>query len=509
MSSLPPPDSPQPITTETGDTGKSALIGRARQLLSYLEALYRLRHPRNPDALAGQVLLATGLPDHPAVQLHPEDGVILHVDRLEKPAPISVPPDLEQWVDTERDVEIQPRLRHDRTFADHQAIRQSFDRWIEQVWTPWRASIEPQLAAHRLFMRLYDQRLVAERDLATHESIWVHGMAVGPEAGMDTARLPLFVTPVQIEIDGRSGRLRVLQAGPPNLEIDRFDRLVEAFDLVKQISVELLGDPTGATDPVDDDAFAPVGPLEDDVCERISKVIADATFDAAPDAIPSPAGHWQIINLEGLFHRSRPVQFEAYFKSLGEALTEGYLPDTWSAILADEPTTAPVSQHAGSTGSEWSQLDQRILSPLPLNEQQLSILRRIARSAGVTVQGPPGTGKSYAIAALTSHFLTHGLRVLICAEKPQPLRVIRDKMPEDLQQLCVAVLGDDRAANQQLEASIATITARVNAVDVDRDERRLAEVDDELDRVRRELSTLRSRELDIRGSRADHDHSGR
>jgi len=490
---------------------KANLAGRAHQLLSYLEGLHRLRHPVEFDAIPGDIILAPGLPDHEAVRLKPTEGVIVEVDRIDLPNKIPVPPTIAgrvEWTDVQRRPRLRPRA--DNLVAgvtpgiDPEQRR--FDEWIERTWKPWREQIQSTLDARQLFLRLYDLRLAAERDLATHEVVWAHGVAVGRSSDGELVRSPLFVHPVRYDLDNRDGSIRVMSTGVARLEIDQFERLVDTFDMIKRIEVELSADPAeseeGGSDGAgraDDAAQTSTGtPVEAEVIERLSKVIADARYLSHAETIPAREKHWQFADIEGLFHRPRPVRYEAYFRALDEALDNGYLPDTWSAILADEPTTAPISEWVGSSNSPWASLDERIFSPLPLNKQQLNILKRIAGNAGVTVQGPPGTGKSYAIAALTSHFLTHGLRVLICAEKPQPLKVIREKMPEQLQQLCVAVLGDDRAANQQLEASIAAITAKVNAVDPKDDQTRLEEVDAHLDRIRRRLAEQRNRELEIR-----------
>ncbi len=481
-------------------TAKSALAGRAHQLLDYLEALHRLRHPIDFDAIPTDVLLAPSFPRHSAVLLRPGDDAetLLRVERVERPALLTLPVGLNdhvEWKSVERRPELQPSATPE--------IVETFEAWLEDEWRPWREGIQPTLDARDLFLRLYDQRIAAEQNYATQEVVWVHGIAVGRTADGQRVRLPLFVRPVRYDLDDRTGSIRITITGPPRLEIDPFERLVDTFDLMKQIEAELVA-PDAATGADDTNPSASADRQDEvEIMGRIGNVIADSVVVRDADAIPAAAGHdWQIADIDALYHRRRPVRYEAFFRSLSDAIDDGYLPDTWSAILADEPTTAPVSDRysSGTSSSEWAALDQRVLSPLPLNDRQRDVLTRIARSAGVTVQGPPGTGKSYTIAALTSHFLAHGLRVLICAEKPHPLRVIRDKMPPELQALCVAVLGDDRASKQQLEDSISTITGRVNGLQPDREQRYVDEIDGQLDTLRRRLAELRNTELAIRSA---------
>src|SRR5699024_8658039 len=48
---------------------------------------------------------------------------------------------------------------------------------------------------------------------------------------------------------------------------------------------------------------------------------------------------------------------------------------------------------AGTTG-----LAEDPLFPLPANDQQRDVVRRLGEDSGVVVEGPPGTGKTYTIA---------------------------------------------------------------------------------------------------------------
>ena len=79
--------------------------------------------------------------------------------------------------------------------------------------------------------------------------------------------------------------------------------------------------------------------------------------------------------------------------------------------------------------------------PLPANREQRRIVEAINRQRGVLVQGPPGTGKSHTIANLVCHLLASGKRVLITAETGRALKVLKEKLPEDMKPLCVGFSG--------------------------------------------------------------------
>lgn len=95
--------------------------------------------------------------------------------------------------------------------------------------------------------------------------------------------------------------------------------------------------------------------------------------------------------------------------------------------------------------------DLDILLPKPANQEQLDIAIQIEKHPAVLVQGPPGTGKTHTIANLLGHFLAQGKRVLVTSQTNKALRVLKEKVPENIQHLCVTVLDD---SNKDMELSV-------------------------------------------------------
>ena len=96
-----------------------------------------------------------------------------------------------------------------------------------------------------------------------------------------------------------------------------------------------------------------------------------------------------------------------------------------------------------------------ILLSKEANREQLDIARRIEMYNAVLVQGPPGTGKTHTIANLVGHFLAQGKSVLVTSQTRKALSVLKEKVPEGLQNLCVSVLDD---SNADMERSVDGIT---------------------------------------------------
>ena len=128
------------------------------------------------------------------------------------------------------------------------------------------------------------------------------------------------------------------------------------------------------------------------------------------------------------------------------------------------PVAAQPSPEASATGAFPALApihDDEVLLGKEANEEQIQIIRRLSHSGSVIVQGPPGTGKTHTIANLIGHQLAQGKSILVTAQTAKALRVLRDKVPEVLRPLCVAVLGSDHDARRQLETSIGSITERL------------------------------------------------
>lgn len=171
-------------------------------------------------------------------------------------------------------------------------------------------------------------------------------------------------------------------------------------------------------------------------------------------------------------------------------------PSSLLQILGLETSTASQTESHGSGLSIGNEDDDVLLSK-PANREQLEIAKQLARRDCVLVQGPPGTGKTHTIANLLGHLLAQGKRVLVTAHTPKALRVLRQKVVEPLQPLCISVLHNDKQSQEELEASVRKIRVRLSEDDrlLERDAQRLR---GERKRILEALRNARQRLLDAR-----------
>lgn len=125
-------------------------------------------------------------------------------------------------------------------------------------------------------------------------------------------------------------------------------------------------------------------------------------------------------------------------------------------------------QPKDNTGEQKIKLeDMQTYFPLEANDEQRKIIENLQTRNGVIVQGPPGTGKTHTIANLTSHLLATGKRVLITSQTPRALKVLKDKIPKELQALCVSLLGADSKSIKDLESVVYSISNKRDSWDPD------------------------------------------
>lgn len=144
--------------------------------------------------------------------------------------------------------------------------------------------------------------------------------------------------------------------------------------------------------------------------------------------------------------------------------------------------TAPSPDLSGDSGAKFKDDHGEVFTPLPLNERQLRVLEHVDQYPQTVVQGPPGTGKTHMAAALISHLLAKGKRILVTAQTEQALKEVRGKLPVEIQGLVVSSIGGDKAEKLLLQNSIATLEEK---------SQHRGEFQDEINRLELQLDELR------------------
>ncbi|MFA6989114.1 MAG: AAA domain-containing protein [Candidatus Gastranaerophilaceae bacterium] len=103
-----------------------------------------------------------------------------------------------------------------------------------------------------------------------------------------------------------------------------------------------------------------------------------------------------------------------------------------SSGLFRETALYPINEeYMGGKSLKINQKPERDffpVTPLPLSDSQLQVLRAIEENPLVTVFGPPGTGKSQTIVNLISHLVANGKTVLVASRMDKAVDVVSERL---------------------------------------------------------------------------------
>jgi hypothetical protein len=435
------------------------LVGRAVRLFEFLGRAQQLRNqpPRTTDGYRS-VLWLDSLPDHPAVvSAHRGDpdpeGDILTIERVARREP--PPPDeLAPWLPTWRDPDTNPRLADDAP----PELTEQYVSWLV-VWQAWAARERAERPVRACYGQLFAAYVAATGNPEELELVVGVGCLAWAEPKV---RRHLLTAPVGIRFDDDTGRLtvhRVESVATADVELDMLDPgLVPNHRHIEDIRAaarELETHPlhrkeTGALARRLVHALDPDGEYRDE------------------DVAPAPEQNAVAAYAPAIILRRRSQQgIVEIFTTIVDQLTEdGRVPDGLRPLV--DPDHRPRPNPRDDEDGAVVDVDGDAFLPLPVNDTQLRIVRQVDSQAQTLVQGPPGTGKTHTAAALLSHLLAQGKRVLVTAHTDRALREVRDKLPTEIKPLSVAVVGSSREDMSDLKVAVARIAAAATDHDEDK-----------------------------------------
>ena len=330
-------------------------------------------------------------------------------------------------------------------------------------------------------MALWDVRETLQREAERFEFILADGWVVWDHAGV-VARHPVLLQRVQLEYDPELPRFRVVESlHPTELYAALFRRLGEdspVADLLRAIG---------------EGRVHPLGGQETDAFLTRMATLVDprGEFLGRQDTEPAQRPTLQVYRGPVLFLRNRSLGFEAILEGIQQSVaTTDHVPEALAALVGLHPPMG--SQVPVSDPFVQGDPADRILLSKEANEEQFEIALRLERYGAVLVKGPPGTGKTHTIANLIGHVLAEGKTVLVTSHTAKALRVLREKVVEPLQSLCVSVLEGDSTANSELRQSVTEIGHRLSSTSADEMRRKAASLAQERAAILAELRKARA-----------------
>ncbi|MEV0179025.1 AAA domain-containing protein [Streptomyces sp. NPDC050625] len=467
---------------------------RVRQIFRFLAEAEesKTRPVRTLDSAAGTVWFDE-LPD--------DDGVEVMIDGVletDEPAWLTVTrPDREDaphlkallapWVDETRIRDFKqtraPHLRRrvepefpdwsqgiplDKTYHEldehpqREKIEKLYAAW-EQEWLAWaerRRAIDP---AVRLYDRLHKMHEDAANLGEAYELVLGLGRLTWQTASGQRVERHLVTHLATLRLDPSTGTLTAAP-DPTGAGLELEEGMLEGAQHVpgpvREEIVEVLEGASDVTDP------EYLGAVHTALRSWVNAAHSAGSYAptverAKPRSLDVP--HVGLTPALVLRERSRRSTMEA-LKAIARQIDAGTPPTELLSYIAGRDGALTAADLAAAEGGTANDGDEMYFA-LPANEEQRTIAERLRANRLVVVQGPPGTGKTHTIANLVTDLLAQGKRVLITSHTPRALRVLRDKLPESVRDLCVSRTEDGAAAQRELEASVHRILSEYAGYD--------------------------------------------
>ena len=515
------------------------LVKKAIQLFSFLGGAQRLKErPVYRTENFESCSWFDSFPSHPAISLgapdedSPSNGIIASFKRVPRLVPPEPGDELVEWIEGARadpanrpkvretifstsapeadDVTPQDGSEHEDneestpaasterigtraiSLKDRPEVQARLDSWTAD-WDLWAAQELRNRPARELYGSMF----------STMEKIGNHGdefevvlgmvcLAWTPEEHEPVSR-HLLTAPVRFECDDETGEIVVVHddsRDPLAVEVDMLDaRLItnpEAIDEVKSLARAF------DSHPLDRSA---IGAIARRLVHRLD---AEAQYDeeafARPRSETPKAAFAPAIVLR---KRSQRGIVDIYERIVADLAESGQVPDGVLPLI--DPNHRPAASPDVAEGAVVS-LGTDTYLPLPVNEKQLQVIEHVDRFAQTLVQGPPGTGKTHTAAALVSHLLAQGKRVLITAQTDQALKEVRDKLPHDIRPLAVSVIGQSRSDMSDLKVAVERISTTASEHDPRASTKRIEALARDIDALYRKRASAYSEMVTARVS---------
>ncbi|EGL83897.1 hypothetical protein CathTA2_0543 [Caldalkalibacillus thermarum TA2.A1] len=421
----------------------------------------------------------------------------LEVHKQDVPSRPGLPATLKQWVDypdspDKRPVVIKTRTTGPAEDGNQETVRfeddphrvNIFNHWYKEEWEPWAQEASRKLKIQRLYNELFAlyQRFQREGELL--ELAWGHGLLTW-SIGEEKIERPFLVTRMELQFEAKKGIFKLYPTSKGTvMETDMLNNLdIPNIQRLQQMERE-------------------VGEAELNVWdkEEIASLLKEIVHTIHPQGRyvedekqrPSKPRTPVVTYTPVLFLRYQNNRiWQRELMDILEKLKNGFPVSDPVQLLAATETVEIIERHKHD--KQWENTGEHLLFPLPANEEQKLIAEKLATQPGIVVQGPPGTGKSHTIANLISHLLAHGKRVLVTSEKEPALRVLKEKIPEEIRSLCVSLLGGDSKSLKELETTIKNIAEGMDSKQPELIKKNISRLDKELHETRKQMASLQTR----------------
>ena len=435
------------------------------------------------------------LPKHSGITLNyldnkntPSDQKILQVEKIPFLEPLAIDKELLEWISGDwTDYKSPIKLLSEKITKENDAskvvnISKKEKEILEKLLKDRKLWVEEQKkieVVRNLFDTLYNKYLVLDRDSDTLELVVANGLVKVPN---EDICYPILLKKVNLNIDTEKNIISITDASDNDFITQElylnFLAEVENINLDKVFYLE---------DKIVENNIHPISKndtIKDFFREFIHNLNPRAQFIEDLDKKNKES----VITIEWkpiLFIRKKDDgKVEAINNIIKDIENGGEIPEYLSELV-------------GVIGS-----DKRAVEPIPdilftkeTNNEQIEIIKSLYSHRAVVVQGPPGTGKTHTIANLLGHFLAEGKNVLITSQTKKALDVLKEKIPTDIQDLCISMLDDD---SSDLGNSVESISEKLGYLNLETLKNEYEEIENQRNELKEDIKNIKRKIFNIK-----------
>ena len=457
-----------------------------KELLTYIEQVEKLKSipaftvPEEYFSVYKKDL--QGLPGLIAApKKNDQSEVWLEIPRLKEILPPDPVAEIQDWVTVYKSPEKNPELKQEITkksedsnyevlyLKDFPEIKEVFDWYVENLWKPWAEVERPRRKTIELYNKLFSLRPTLG---STLEIVWGVGLALWREPkSKKLIKHPLLTHPCEILIDEKTYGISIVPLNrSSNIELDCYLSLdIKGYTNVEKFWKDHVEGAGNQIHPYEPSTY------EEVLKNAVAHLDSNGSYLAKSEgmAIPEPNENLLVADLFVIFVRKKTQGlFIEDLHKLKEAIDSvASVPDVLTMLVSagsEDITNRGTILFRGLSSSFGGSSAQDLFFPMPYNDEQVSIIQKLETSYGVVVQGPPGTGKTHTIANVICHYLAQGKSILVTAKSESALKVLQEKLPEQIKPLSVALLTDEQDGMKKFEHSIQTIATTVSEIDANK-----------------------------------------
>ena len=453
-----------------------------KELLTYIEQVEKLKSipaftvPEEHFSVYQKDL--RGLPGVVPAPKNDQSEVWLELSRLTEILPPDPDIEINDWVTLYKSPEKYPELKLEIVkknvnsdyeplyLKDFPEIKEIFDWYVENLWKPWAESEKPRRKTIELYSKLFSLKSTLGSNL---EIVWGVGLALWREPkSKKIIKHPLLTHPCEILIDEKTYVISIVPRNrASNIELDCYLSLdIRGYTNVEQFWKTYIEGASNQIDPYD------LSTYEEILKNAVAYLDANGAYLRLEEGmvVPVPNENLLVTDSFVIFVRKRAQDLfiEDLHKLMAAIESSTKVPDVLTMLVSagsEDVVNKETISFRGLSSSFGGSTAQDLFFPMPYNDEQVSIIQKLETSYGVVVQGPPGTGKTHTIANVICHYLAQGKKILVTAKSESALKVLQEKLPDQIKPLSVALLTDEADGMKKFEHSIQAIATRVSEID--------------------------------------------